>query len=60
MNQGKLYTFGYIYDMESLDNNEDVFLTFVRTLSVNAIPEPSTNALILFALASLAARRRRR
>ena len=53
-------TFGYIYDMESLDNNEDVFLTFVRTLSVNAIPEPSTNALILFALASLAARRRRR
>lgn len=53
-------TFGYIYDMESLDNNEDVFLTFVRTLSVNAIPEPTTTTLSLFALAALAGRRRRK
>lgn len=53
-------TYGDIYDMSCLADNEQVFLSFVQTLSVNSIPEPAAPLLSIYALAILAARRRRK
>lgn len=53
-------TYGDIYDMSSLADNEAAFLSFVQTLSITSIPEPTSALLSIYALAILAARRRRK
>lgn len=60
-NTGKtVATYGDIYDMSSLADNEQAFLSFIKTLSVNPIPEPTSTMLSLYALSVLTIRRRRK
>ncbi|MDO5464952.1 MAG: hypothetical protein Q4F40_08450 [Akkermansia sp.] len=60
-NSGKtVATYGDIYDMSSLADNEQAFLSFIKTLSVNPIPEPTSTMLSLYALSMLLIRRKRK
>lgn len=53
-------TYGDIYDMSCLADNEQAFQSFVRSLSVPSIPEPTSTLLSLFAISILVTQRRRK
>lgn len=53
-------TYGDIYDMSSLADNEQAFLSFIKTLSVSPIPEPTSTMLSLYAFSMLLIRRKRK